>query len=77
MAERAGASDRVFYIPVTTGPDATELEHRVRDFAATWLRIGTPGLGDVLLSDPILVPAHRARPRFPAVRSWPRLRGAR
>jgi len=42
-------------MPVTTGPDATELEHRVRDFAARWLRIGAPGLGDVLLSDPMLV----------------------
>ena len=55
IAELASASDRVFYIPVTTGPDATELEHRVRDFAATWLRIDAPGLGDALLSDPILV----------------------
>jgi hypothetical protein len=55
ITELAGASDRVFYVPVTTGPDATELEHRVRDFAATWLRIGAPGLGDALLSDPILV----------------------
>jgi hypothetical protein len=55
ITELAGASDRVFYIPVTTGPDATQLEHRVRDFAATWLRIGAPGLGDALLSDPILV----------------------
>jgi hypothetical protein len=45
----------VLHIPVTTGPHATELEHRVRDFAATWLRIGAPGLGDLLLSDPILV----------------------
>ena len=54
IAELASASDGVFYIPVTTGPDA-ELEHRVRDFAATWMRIGTPGLGDALLSDPILV----------------------
>jgi hypothetical protein len=40
---------------VTTGPNATELEHRVRDFAARWLRIVAPGLGDALLSDPILV----------------------
>ena len=55
IAELASASDRVFYIPVTTGPNATELEHRVRDFAATWLRIDAPGLGDALLSDPILV----------------------
>ena len=55
IAELASASDRVFYMPVTTGPNATELEHRVRDFAARWLRIAAPGLGDALLSDPILV----------------------
>ena len=55
IAELASASDRVFYMPVTTGPNATELEHRVRDFAATWLRIDAPGLGNALLSDPILV----------------------
>jgi hypothetical protein len=55
VAGLGGALDRVFYIPVTTGPDDTELEHRVRDFAATWLRIGAPGLGDGLLSNPILV----------------------
>ena len=66
IAELAGASDRVFYTPVTTGPHATELEHRVRDFASTWMRIGAPGLGEVLLSDPILVlgpPGTSAVPR--------------
>lgn len=40
---------------MTTEPRPATIEHRVRDFAAAWSRLGEPGLGEALLSDPILV----------------------
>jgi hypothetical protein len=40
---------------VTTDPHPTEIEHRVRDFASAWSRLGEPELSQALVSDPILV----------------------
>jgi hypothetical protein len=40
---------------VNTTPRSTALERRVRDFAAAWLRLGEPDVGDELVADPILV----------------------
>ena len=40
---------------MTTDPRPTEIEHRVRDFAVAWSRLGGPELGHALLADPILV----------------------
>lgn len=40
---------------MNTDPHVTELEHRVQDFATAWLRLGSPGVGDELVADPILV----------------------
>lgn len=36
-------------------PHIAELEHRIEDFTAAWLRLGAPGVGDELVADPILV----------------------
>lgn len=40
---------------MNTTPRITALERCVRDFAATWLRLGEPDVGDELVADPILV----------------------
>jgi hypothetical protein len=40
---------------VNTASHVTGLQHRIRDFAADWLRLGAPGVGDELVADPILV----------------------
>lgn len=40
---------------MNTAPHDAGLEHRLRDFAAAWLQLGAPGVGDELVADPILV----------------------
>jgi hypothetical protein len=40
---------------VNTNEHIAALERCVRDFAAAWLRLGEPGVGDELVADPILV----------------------
>lgn len=40
---------------MSTAPEVTDPERRIRDFAAAWLRLGAPGVGDDLVADPILV----------------------
>ena len=36
-------------------PASAELERRVAAFAEDWLRLGSPGVGEALVADPILV----------------------
>ena len=45
----------MYLVSMNTADHVTALEHRVRDFAAAWLRLGEPGVGDELVADPILV----------------------
>jgi hypothetical protein len=36
-------------------PTSAGVDRYLEDFAAAWLRLGEPGVGDVLVADPILV----------------------
>jgi len=40
---------------MTIPPGIAGLEPRIHDFAAAWLRLGEPGVGEDLVADPILV----------------------